>query len=270
VRPRRKPAAERRYQECHRLRTGGRTGRAAGQQLPRGPEGPGGANVRGALSAEAGAKFGRPIDPYVRPARLSRLQLSQWQIRASETPLWKHSDGYSAAFRGQLHRPLDEIWQLRFTSKATWRSTTRYFDLAHIGALYYTPDSRTATNFELGAFAPSEPQPEARRVLRDAPRAKANLQGLAVPGGDPQILYQETNGFSATRSLMLNLETLFGEGYLYRRGETQAHEASAAASRTRLRFLRWHTARALLFVGCLPGQRMQHALFSPLRFASSP
>ncbi len=30
----------------------------------------------------------------------------------------------------------------------------------------------------------------------------------------PQILYQETNGFSATRSLMLNLETLFGDRYL--------------------------------------------------------
>src|SRR5438552_9132550 len=28
------------------------------------------------------------------------------------------------------------------------------------------------------------PQPEARRVLRDAPRATANLSGLAVPGGD--------------------------------------------------------------------------------------
>jgi hypothetical protein len=30
----------------------------------------------------------------------------------------------------------------------------------------------------------------------------------------PQILYQEANGFSATRSLMLNLETLFGDRYL--------------------------------------------------------
>jgi hypothetical protein len=30
----------------------------------------------------------------------------------------------------------------------------------------------------------------------------------------PQILYQEANGFSAARSLMLRLETLFGDRYL--------------------------------------------------------
>jgi len=30
----------------------------------------------------------------------------------------------------------------------------------------------------------------------------------------PQILYQEANRFSATRSLMLQLETLFGDRYM--------------------------------------------------------
>src|SRR5882762_10493340 len=46
-----------------------------------------------ALSAEAGAKFGRPVDPYVRLRAFRDFNFSQWQIRASETPLWKHSDG---------------------------------------------------------------------------------------------------------------------------------------------------------------------------------
>jgi len=167
-----------------------------------------------ALSAEAGAKFGRPIDPYVRLRAFRDFNFSQWQIRASETPLWKHSDGYSAASEVNFTRPLDEIWQLRFTSKATWRSTTRYFDLAHIGALYYTPDSRTATNFELGAFAPSDRSLKLAVysvTLRVRRQIYKDWLYLEVT---PQILYQETNGFSATRSLMLNLETLFGDRYL--------------------------------------------------------
>jgi len=167
-----------------------------------------------ALSAEAGAKLGRPIDPYVRLRAFRDFNFSQWQIRASETPLWKHSDGYSAASEVNFTRPLDELWQLRFTSKATWRSTTRYFDLAQIGALYYTPDPRTATNFELGAFAPSDRSLKLAvysvtvRVRRQIYRDWLYLEVT------PQILYQEANGFSATRSLMLNLETLFGERYL--------------------------------------------------------
>ena len=167
-----------------------------------------------ALSEEAGAKFGRPIDPYVRLRAFRDFNFSQWQIRASETPLWKHSEGYSAASEVNFTRPLDELWQLRFTSKATWRSTTSYFDLAQIGALYYTPDPRTATTFELGAFAPSDRSLKLAvysvtlRVRRQIYRDWLYLEVT------PQILYQEANGFSATRSLMLNLETLFGDRYL--------------------------------------------------------
>jgi hypothetical protein len=167
-----------------------------------------------AFSAEAGAKFGRPIDPYVRLRAFRDFNFSLWQIRASETPLWKRQDGSSAASEVNFTRPLDEIWQLRFTSKATWRSATRYFDLAQIGALYYAPDPRTATNFELGAFAPSDRSLKLAvysvtvRVRRQIYRDWLYLEMT------PQILYQEANGFSATRSFMLNLEMLFGERYL--------------------------------------------------------
>jgi len=163
--------------------------------------------------------FAVALHPFVigQPHRLRAFRdfnFSQWQIRASETPLWKHSEGYSAASEVNFTRPLDELWQLRFTSKATWRSTTSYFDLAQIGALYYTPDPRTATTFELGAFAPSDRSLKLAvysvtlRVRRQIYRDWLYLEVT------PQILYQEVNGFSATRSLMLNLETLFGDRYL--------------------------------------------------------
>ena len=165
------------------------------------------------LSTEAGAKFGTPIDPYVRLRAFRDFNFSQWQIRASETPLWKHSEGYSAASELNFTRPLDEEWQLRFTSKATWRSTTSYFDLAQIGALYYTPDPRTATSFELGAFGPSDRSLKLAvysvtfRARRQVYRDWLYLEVT------PQILYQEATGFSPTRSLMLQLETLFGDRF---------------------------------------------------------
>ena len=166
------------------------------------------------LSAEVGARFGRPIDPYVRLRAFRDFNFSRWQIRASETPLWKHSEGSSAASEVNFTRPLDELWQLRFTSKATWRSATSYYDLAQIGALYYTPDTRTATTFELGAFAPSDRSLKLAvysvtlRVRRQIYRDWLYLEVT------PQILYQEANRFSATRSLMLQLETLFGDRYM--------------------------------------------------------
>ena len=165
------------------------------------------------LSAEAGARFGLPIDPYVRLRAFRDFNFSQWQIRASETPLWKNSEGYSAASELNFTRPLDERWQLRFTSKATWRSATGYFDLAQIAALYHTPDPRTAATFELGAFAPSDRSLKLAvysvtlRVRRQIYRDWLYLEVT------PQILYQEANGFSAARSLMLQLETLFGDRY---------------------------------------------------------
>ena len=166
------------------------------------------------LSAEAGARSVRPIDPYVRLRAFRDFNFSQWQIRASETPLWKRSEGYSAASELNITRPIDAQWGLGFTSKATWRSTTDYFDLAQIAALYYTPDKRTATTFELGAFAPSDRTLNLTvysvtlRIRRQVYRDWLYLEVT------PQILYQEANGYSATRSLLLQLEMLFGDRYL--------------------------------------------------------
>jgi len=103
---------------------------------------------------------------------------------------------------------------LRFTSKAIWRSTTSYFDLAQIGGGYYTPDQRTAMNFELGAFAPSDRHLKLAvysvtfRVRRQIYRDWLYLDAI------PQILYQEATGFNATRSFTLQLEALFGDRYL--------------------------------------------------------
>jgi len=167
-----------------------------------------------ALSVEAGLKFGRPIDPYVRLRAFRDFVFSNWAIRVSETPLWKHSEGSSAASEANFHRPLNENWQLRFISKATWRSTTNYFDLAQIGALYFTPDRRTAYAFELGAFAPSDHSLN-QDVYSITVRARRQIHRdwlyLEVT---PQILYQEANGFTAENSLMLQLEALFGDRYL--------------------------------------------------------
>jgi len=166
------------------------------------------------LSAEAGAKFGRPVDPYVRLRAFRDFVFSQWAIRASETPLWKRSEGSSAASEIALLRPLNDQWQLRLTTKATWRSTTNYFDLAQIGALYFTPESRTAYTFELGAFTPSD-RSKNLSVYSVTLRARRQIHRdwlyLEIT---PQILYQETNGFRPVNSLMLQLETLYGDRYL--------------------------------------------------------
>jgi hypothetical protein len=166
------------------------------------------------LSAEAGAKFGRPIDPYARLRAFRDFNFLQWQIRASETPLWKNSQGYSSASELNFTRPLDEQWQLRLTSKATWRSTTSYFDLAQIGALYYAPDKRTAYTFELGAFAPSDRSLNLA-VYSVTLRARRQIyRDWLYLDLTPQILYQEASGYRPANSLMLQLEALFGDRYL--------------------------------------------------------
>jgi hypothetical protein len=167
-----------------------------------------------ALSTEGGLKFGRPIDPYVRLRAFRDFVFSQWAIRLSETPLWKHSEGSSAASEANFHRPLNERWQLRFISKATWRATTGYFDLAQTEALYFTPDRRTAYVFELGAFAPSDRSLN-QSVYSVTVRARRQIyRDWLYLEIRPQILYREVNGFTAENSLMLQLETLFGDRYL--------------------------------------------------------
>lgn len=166
------------------------------------------------LSAEAGAKFGRPVDPYLRLRAFRDFVFSQWVIRASETPLWKRSEGSSAASEIAGFRPLNDEWQLRITTKATWRSTTNYFDLAQIESLHYTPDKRTAYSFELGAFAPSD-RSQNLSVYSVTVRARRQIyRDWLYLEITPQILYQEANGFRPVNSLMLQLETLFGDRYL--------------------------------------------------------
>lgn len=166
------------------------------------------------LSTEAGAKFGRPVDPYVRLRIFRDFVFSQWAIRVSETPLWKRSEGSSAASEIGLLRPLTEEWQLRLTSKATWRATTHYFDLAQIGSLYFTPDKRTAYTFELGAFGPSD-RSQKLSVYSVTVRARRQIyRDWLYLEITPQILYQEVNGFRPANSFMLQLELLFGDRYL--------------------------------------------------------
>jgi len=166
------------------------------------------------LSAEGGAKFGQPVDPYIRLRAFRDFVLSQWAIRVSETPLWKRSEGSSAASEIAMLRPINDEWQLRLTTKATWRSTTNYFDLAQIGSLYFTPGRRTVYTFELGAFAPSDRSLN-QSVYSVTLRARRQLyQDWLYLEVTPQVLYPETNGFRPANSLMLHIETLFGDRYL--------------------------------------------------------
>jgi hypothetical protein len=168
------------------------------------------------LSAEAGLKFGRPIDPYVRLRVFRDFTLSQWVVRFSETPLWKRSEGSSAASEVDSHLTLNEAWHVRITSKATWRETTTYFDLAQIESLFWTPDKLTAYTLELGAFAPSESSLK-QSVYALTLRARRQIyRDWLYFEVTPQILYQQANGYRADRSLTLQLEMLFGDRYLPR------------------------------------------------------
>ena len=169
------------------------------------------------FSAEAGARFHTPIDTYVRLRAFRDFNSPQWQIRFSETPLWKHSEGASSASELNLTRLLDEQWQLRFTSKATWRSTTNYFDLAQINGVYFTPDERTAMNFEVGAFAPSDRNLKLSVYSMTFRVRRQIYKDWLYLDVTPQVLYQEANRYNASHSLLLQLEMLFGDRYLWMR-----------------------------------------------------
>jgi hypothetical protein len=168
------------------------------------------------LSGEAGAKFGTPLNTYVRLRASRDFIVSNWAIRLSETPLWKHSEGTSAATEASFDRPLGQEWLFRFTTKATWRDTTGYSDLAQIGSLYFTPDKRTAYTFELGAFGPSEPSAKPTVYAITLRARKLIYRDWLYLELTPQILYPKTDGFRPMPSIMLQLEALFGDRYLQR------------------------------------------------------
>ncbi len=166
------------------------------------------------VSAESGIKLGRPLDPYVRLRAFRDFVFFPWAIRVSETPLWKYSEGSSAASEVAALRPLSEEWQLRLTSKATWRSTTTYFDLTQIVSLYYTPDKRTAYTLDLSAFAPSDPDVALRAYSIGLHARRQIYRDWLYLEVTPQILYREANRYRPENSIMLQLETLFGDRYL--------------------------------------------------------
>jgi len=166
------------------------------------------------FSVEGGVKFTFPLDPYVRLRAFRDFTVESWAIRVSETPLWKDSENFSTATEVSFGRQLGEDWLFRFTTKATWRNSTGYFDLAQIGALFYTFDRRTAFTLELGAFGPSEPSARPT-VYSISFRARRQLyKDWLYVELVPQTIYQEANGFSPEHSVMLRLEMLFGDRYL--------------------------------------------------------
>jgi len=166
------------------------------------------------LSGEAGARFGTPLNTYLRLRASHDIIESNWAIRLSETPLWKHSEGTSAATEASFDRTLAPRWLFRFTTKATWRDTTGYWDLAQIGSLYFTPDKRTAYTFELGAFGPSEPSAKPTVYAITMRARKLIYRDWLYLELTPQILYPQTSGFRPAPSIMLQLESLFGDSYL--------------------------------------------------------
>ena len=166
------------------------------------------------FSVESGVKLARPLDPYVRLRVFRDFVFFPWAVRVSETPLWKYSEDSSAASEIAALRPLSEEWQLRLTSRATWRSTTTYFDLTQIVSLYYTPDKRTAYTLDFGAFAPSD-RDVALSAYSISLRARRQIyRDWLYLEVTPQILYRETNRYRPENSVMLQLETLFGDRYL--------------------------------------------------------
>jgi hypothetical protein len=166
------------------------------------------------LSGEAGATFGTPLNTYVRLRASREFIESNWAIRLSETPLWKHSEGASAATEASFDRPLAPGWLFRFITKATWRDSTHYSDLAQIASLFFTPDQRTAYTFEFGAFGPSQPSAKPTVYAVTGRARRLIYQDWLYLELTPQILYDQTIGFRPARSFMLQIEALFGDPYL--------------------------------------------------------
>jgi hypothetical protein len=165
------------------------------------------------LTTDVGVKIRSLRDPFARVRGQRVFTVGGWTIPLSETLLYRRLEKTSATTELGLLKPWGETYTLSMVSDATWRQTTRAFDLSEYVTLSHQPNPRTLVAAELGVYGQTEPNTRALAYSAALRYRHKIYSDWVVMEIRPQLLYTRDKAFRPVPSITLQIEGFFGDRY---------------------------------------------------------
>lgn len=165
--------------------------------------------------ASLGIKLKVPLDPFIRIRAYKDFSVAGWKIGFTETLFWFNSKGAGASSLLGMNHAITKELLFRSTTSALWTDFLDYHEIGQTFTLYHELSDRRAASYNIGSYGIS--QPRAHLVGYYASigyRQRIHRDWLFIEV-TPAITFDRENQFKSERSLMLKLEMVFGNKYVY-------------------------------------------------------
>lgn len=159
---------------------------------------------------DIGIRFRSGFDTFARFRMRGLYPMGDWALRASETVFWYDSTGGGETTRLDLDYRLSDRYLFRASSAATWRDSTRYFDLSQNFFLFHTINKHRAVVYQAGVSGINEPDNHVTSYVLSIRLRQQLHQKWLYFEINPKALYPEATDFKEVKSITFKLEMLFG------------------------------------------------------------
>ncbi len=165
--------------------------------------------------ASLGLKIKVPLDPFLRVRTHKNFSLGKGNMRFTETLFWFNSKGAGLSSLLDINYPLTKDLLFRSRTSALWTDFLDYHEFEHSFTLYHELTDRRAISYSIGSYGISEPHTHAIRYYTHVGyRQRIHKDWLFIEVS-PAISFERSNEFQLERSLILKLEMVFGNKYVY-------------------------------------------------------
>lgn len=165
--------------------------------------------------ASLGIKLRAPLDPFLRIRAHKNFSINSWNMRFTETLFWFNSKGAGASSLLELDHALTQNILFRSRSTELWTDFLDYHEVEQSFTLYHKLTDRRAVSYNIGAYGISEPQMHMVRYYTSIGyRQRIHRDWLFIEVS-PALTYTRDNNFKPERSLVIKLEMVFGNKYVY-------------------------------------------------------
>lgn len=162
------------------------------------------------FSADSGANFQFPLDPFVRTRGSFELPLEDWRLKVAETIFWFSTLGLGQTIQFEMSHVLSDPLLFRATTTATCFEAPQLCNVRQDLSFYHTLTNRSALLYQMSVLGDDNPTlHETAYVLLMRYRYKMHREWMYFEVS-PQLSFPRTDDFRMNASLLLRLEMLFG------------------------------------------------------------
>ena len=166
--------------------------------------------------ASLGIKLRVPLDPFFLIRANKNTKHGNWKMRFSETLFWFNSKGGGASSLLEYDYAITKNLLFRSRTSELWTDFLDYHEVDQSFSLFHEITGRRAISYTIGSSGISEPTwHNTRHYIALNYRQRIHRDWLFIEVS-PVINYARDNDYKDERSIMLRLEMVFGNKYIYR------------------------------------------------------